>query len=139
MRSIQEIFNIVIESGIYNKDYKSVVVETSAGTIYKTVQHDAMCPSMQIAADNGLIRYEEYKLAKKEIDDYLKALAVEVEYYEPASDFNGFTVYLESALEMCKMKSHFSFRKSIYLNWDKRPNLALIYRQTMQAKQNIPY
>lgn len=140
--NIQKTFNKVINAGIYAPEIEYKFVHRWDETLKQNVEIDrfpvknpAMCIALTVAYNERIISETQCSEVKKEINKWLEALEYEISYHtDNEDDAVADTLYLESALKMCGMKSDFEFRKSIYLNWDKRPNLALIYRQLMQAK-----
>jgi hypothetical protein len=93
MRTIQEIFNIIIEKGLYPYN--------------DNVEHSTnyMCISADVAFRRGYISYDEYLLVKKDIKDYMGSTnSTLIEHLESL----GISWKKDDCLE-------------IYQNWTTRP------------------
>lgn len=102
IRPIQEIFDAVIDSGIYAKDNR---YSPSCSTLED--RRDYMCGALAVASAHGVISDDERLFAKHKIDLYLA--------------ISGRS-YLKQALEYYNLPSEFSDRLAIYRNWANRPN-----------------
>lgn len=98
MRSIQEIFNAVIESGYYT--------EEKVQTFYSA----SMCLSLIFAKDREVITPEEKTRAQKEIDVYMQTSP---------------SLFLVDNLKSSNLPYDFSSRLAIYLDWGNRPELRI--------------
>lgn len=97
VRSIQEIFNVVIEEGFY-----------------KSPSCSLMCFALIDAFDAGVISSEEMDAAHEAIRNYL----TQTGEYNP--------IFLKSALFLSGLPYSFEDRLAIYKDWDNRPKLKLI-------------
>lgn len=98
MRTVQEIFNAVIDSEHYSLAYGNA--------------SDMMCVALRFACMAGIITHKEGAVASSEIRAYLKAI-------EPQKAFVG---SLKGALRRTGLADPgFKSRLRIYRNWDKRP------------------
>lgn len=111
-RPIQEIFNIVIESGCYGEHeyYKPVNDDNlqSDDCYWSEDVRDFMCGALSVARHRGLISYMEADQAKTEIQKYLKPIN---------------RAYLSSALKDTGLPHDFNARLAIYKDWANRPDL----------------
>lgn len=95
MRSIQEIFNVVIDSGYYS--------DTDNGRF--------MCISLNVAFYHaGIITYEERLAAKKAIDDFL------------TGEWDSYA-FLYTALSTHYDLHTFEDRLNVYRNWEESQKL----------------
>lgn len=95
MRTVQEIFNVIIEQDIYND---------TIGSLF-------MCPALKFAKSRQLISEEEKKSALEAIHEYFASFGFSSA--EPLVDI----------LEHSELPNTFEDTKAIYLAWDKRPAL----------------
>lgn len=105
MRTIQEIFNVVIDAGHYH-------------------QHGRMCPALVLAHEYRLITTEEYYLAVTEIRQYLCDLAEEEDYFSDRVHAD-----LVDALRSAGFAFRFEDRLAIYQKWADRPLPASTYKE----------
>lgn len=105
MRSIQEIFNVVIDAGHYD-------------------QHGRMCPGLGEAHEYEIITKEEYHLATTTIRQYLCDLAEEEDYFSVRVHAN-----LVDALRSAGFAFRFEDRLAIYQKWADRPLPASTYKE----------
>lgn len=103
MRSIQDIFNAVIEAGLYSHDTNQTVMVNGR---WFTVDN-CMCFSVASAINAKLISEDEGRLAYKEIDGYI-----------------GCYSFLRSALMVNTLPHDFHSRLAIYRDWANRPTLS---------------
>lgn len=96
-RSIQEIFNVVIEEGFY-----------------KSTSRSLMCSAIVDAFDAGVISLKEKDAAHEAIRDYL----AQTGEYDP--------IFLKSAFFLSGLPYSFEDRLAIYKDWENRPKLKLI-------------
>lgn len=97
MRSIQEIFDVVIDAGHYH-------------------QHGRMCPGLGEAHEYGIITKEEHGLAVTAIRQYLCGLAEEEDYFSERVHAD-----LVDALRSAGFAFRFEDRLAIYQKWADRP------------------
>ena len=111
-RSIQEIFNIVIESGCYGEhqyyksDNKQYVYDDERD--WSEDVRDYMCGALKVAFLRELISYDEFEYVKAEIQKYLKPLNLG---------------YLSAALKDAGLPNDFNAKLAIYKDWANRPKL----------------
>lgn len=94
MRTVQEVFNDVIDEGFYFDE----------STYGKSARH--MCGALYYAWYNGHITEAEYQRADAEIREYLQDHA-----------------FLRYALEVTGLPHEYEDRLAIYRNWANRPKL----------------
>lgn len=95
MRTLQEIFNVVINAGIYSKELENTT-------------SPFMCAALILAFKTKHITREEGRMARDAIKEYLSP--------------TGY-LFLTSALRNEDHPSTFEDRKAIYLDWENRPLL----------------
>ena len=103
MRSLQDIFNHMIDGGFYTEEFN----ESGRGDPY-------MCNALERAHDEGEISRDERDFALNEIDSFIN----------PDNDEEKRT--LRSALYENAMRCGYEDKCKIYRNWDKRPVLLFI-------------
>lgn len=100
--NIQEVFNKVIESGIYDPSNRA----------YDSCK-DFMCNSLEEARVRGIISYTEFECSSGEIEDFI--------HKNSSCKFNTMYVVLKEAGVVNVDESNVSsLLLSIYKNWDKR-------------------
>lgn len=114
MKSIQEIFDLLIATGMYS-------IEPS-----EEWQHKFMCHSLDQAVDDGtgsgLITVDEYSLAMGEIVDYLEHLGVDSGVSLTSGLINSFGVSIGSHewMELAD-KVRTKYCLAIFKDWANRP------------------
>lgn len=96
-RTIQEIFNAVIDEGFYSNEF----IESKSSRW--------MCEAIHYAYVAELLTMEERRLALEEIKEYIQ----------------GYT-FLGSALSISNLPYKYEDRLAIYRNWANRPQLTYL-------------
>ena len=96
MRTVQEIFEVVIDNGFYAAKY---IKDTSS---------PVMCYALLYAKGAGMITHPEYASAFEEVKGYIGGTGCPT---------------LKMALDASNMKSDFNDLLMIYLDWEFRPEL----------------
>lgn len=107
MRPVQEVFNAIIESGLFKESEKPM-----RGSHTK---YPAMCLEAHTAYLDGVITAEEKLLVFTETQRYLNRMldGVMPPYHGPA--------YLAIVLDLLDMPCHYNDRLKIYQDWENRP------------------
>lgn len=112
-RPIQEIFDIVIESGCYGEHeyYKPINDDDlqSDDCYWSEDVRDFMCGALSVAYYRELISSMEMDQTKSEIQKYLRSAN---------------RAYLSSALRRAGLPHDFNAKLAIYKDWANRPNLS---------------
>lgn len=105
MRTVQEIFNVVIDNK-YFRPFDEVVLNVKRASVL-------MCRSLLLALFDDLISFEEYKKAVDDIELYLGTILPKKHSI------------LKHLLEDLNRPSSFKDRLHIYRNWADRPMTVL--------------
>lgn len=113
-RTIQELFNIVIDAGHYWYEIHHRPYYNERLKKLMPASDDAMCIAANHAFKAGIITGDELNKIKNACREYVKSLSFT--YYDGES-----YSFLEYALYGCYLPSDFHARLAIYRDWANRP------------------
>lgn len=106
--TIQEILNIVIESGCYGKESTILDEEHYKSINWNEASNRYMCSALYIARQRELITFEDCSYATNEIMDYIYSTGAAKSY-------------LSAMLKFFDQPHEFEDCLKIYQDWNNRP------------------